>query len=539
MNYFDKLLLLFSESTDDLANKGLDVCLQRVKADISELSLLVVGWAGKTEPHGDELNRCQMIAARHHLGKKAAKRIDYLLLNRDDDVTAQGNLMLNRLRTLQPVELYVVQTEEWPAALFEQLQRGVAEERVNPRFLSAVPELFLYDPGIPGIDVNPFVHKNPGAKLCWQDIEFSPDLLDKEETEQVRQAIVSIRPFLITGPIGTGKTLLARYIHYHCERTANGPFIDRNAGAITQSLFESELFGVAPGAATGTTPRTGLLKDAQGGTLFLDEIATMSKECQAKLLRVVTERMEEITFTPVGGKEDRTRVRFLLATNCREDELAEMVKPDMLSRVPSRIRLKSLYEKRPDALAFAARAADHFSRIDESLRRDPGSRPKWDADALTGLFKTQRLPSGLRDFRSFVSRVFENRRLSQKPPAKTIGRVEMEVALPPFRIPHSGVPETPHIVSFPQAIKAAERLLSEGNLVEMERLSEAEMMDLVYQVKKCALNAALAYSPASRARAMRVYGMSCAPSFKKHILNPNSLHPNKSLRCREVPGQTT
>ena len=94
---------------------------------------------------------------------------------------------------------------------------------------------------------------------------------------------------LILGPTGSGKEVIAKAIHFNSSRR-EGPFIAVNCTAIPESLFESEMFGIEKGVATGVQARKGMIEEADGGTLFLDEIADMSLANQAKLLRVLEER---------------------------------------------------------------------------------------------------------------------------------------------------------------------------------------------------------------------------------------------------------
>lgn len=102
---------------------------------------------------------------------------------------------------------------------------------------------------------------------------------------------------LITGPTGTGKEVLARYIHESGPR-ANKPFIDVNCPAIQSTMFESELFGHEAGSFTSATHRrNGLMEIADDGVLFLDEISSMPMDLQAKFLRALEER----SFRRVGG----------------------------------------------------------------------------------------------------------------------------------------------------------------------------------------------------------------------------------------------
>lgn len=136
------------------------------------------------------------------------------------------------------------------------------------------------------------------------------------QIEQIKKTIDKVAPsqsrILITGENGTGKELVALWIHEKSPRR-HGPFIPVNCAAIPEDLLESELFGHEKGAFTGAVQkRTGKFEQADEGTLFLDEIGDMSLEAQAKVLRVLQER----EITRVGGN-DRipVDVRVLAATN--------------------------------------------------------------------------------------------------------------------------------------------------------------------------------------------------------------------------------
>lgn len=115
--------------------------------------------------------------------------------------------------------------------------------------------------------------------------------------ELARRASEASVSTLITGPTGTGKEVLARFIHENGPRVKK-PFIDVNCPAIQSTMFESELFGHEAGAFTGAThKRTGLMEVAQDGVLFLDEISSMPMDLQAKFLRALEER----AIRRVGG----------------------------------------------------------------------------------------------------------------------------------------------------------------------------------------------------------------------------------------------
>ncbi|MEN8261783.1 MAG: sigma-54-dependent Fis family transcriptional regulator, partial [Pseudomonadota bacterium] len=112
--------------------------------------------------------------------------------------------------------------------------------------------------------------------------------------DQIRDSSVDV---LITGENGTGKELVAKAIHYSSPR-ARYPFVAINCAALPENLIESELFGIGRGTATGVDARIGKFEQAHKGTLFLDEIGDLGLKAQAKVLRVLQERVVE----PVGER---------------------------------------------------------------------------------------------------------------------------------------------------------------------------------------------------------------------------------------------
>jgi len=133
----------------------------------------------------------------------------------------------------------------------------------------------------------------------------------REIAKQIGRLADSDATVLLTGETGTGKEVVARAIHGHGHRAAR-PFVAVNCAAIPAGLLESQLFGHSRGAFTGAvTAASGSFRDAHGGTLFLDEIGEMDPAMQAKLLRVLQDRV----VTPLGGRPVPVDVRIISATN--------------------------------------------------------------------------------------------------------------------------------------------------------------------------------------------------------------------------------
>jgi len=169
----------------------------------------------------------------------------------------------------------------------------------------------------------------------------------------------STTTILMTGPSGTGKSILARAIHQRSSRR-NKPFVEVSCGAIPETLLESELFGHVRGSFTGAiSDKEGKFMAADGGTIFLDEIANASQALQVKLLRVLQDRQ----FEPVGSNKTKTiDTRIILASN---QDLAEQVKKgnfreDLYYRVNVvTINLPALCERLGDVPLLVK----HFLRI--------------------------------------------------------------------------------------------------------------------------------------------------------------------------------
>lgn len=155
------------------------------------------------------------------------------------------------------------------------------------------------------------------TKVLRKKISRTIDIVGASSAiNHVKDTIEKVAPtdarVLITGPNGTGKELVARWLHAKSGRSSE-PFVEVNCAAIPSELIESELFGHEKGAFTSAIKqRIGKFEQANGGTLFLDEIGDMSLSAQAKVLRA----LQENKITKVGGdKEKKVNVRVIAATN--------------------------------------------------------------------------------------------------------------------------------------------------------------------------------------------------------------------------------
>ena len=188
---------------------------------------------------------------------------------------------------------------------------------------------------------------------------------DGRRMQAIRKTVQKIAPteatVLITGENGTGKDVLAREIHAQSLRSGK-PMVAVDAGAITETLFESELFGHVKGAFTDArSDHAGKFEQADGGTLFLDEIGNIPLHLQAKLLRVLQNR----SVVRVGGTTERpVNIRLICATNM---DLEQMVREgrfreDLYYRINTlHIELPPLRERRSDIVPLAERFVAEFA----------------------------------------------------------------------------------------------------------------------------------------------------------------------------------
>ncbi len=182
----------------------------------------------------------------------------------------------------------------------------------------------------------------------------------------IRKTVDKIAPtdatVLITGENGTGKDVLAREIHSRSHRSGK-PMVAVDVGAITETLFESELFGHVKGAFTDAhTDHVGKFEQADGGTLFLDEIGNIPLHLQAKLLRVIQSR----SVVRVGGSQAiPVNIRLICATNMDLEQLVRegRFREDLYYRINTvHIALPALRERKEDIVPLAERFIGQYAQ---------------------------------------------------------------------------------------------------------------------------------------------------------------------------------
>lgn len=309
------------------------------------------------------------------IGRLEAGEYDLLFIDlnytRDTTSGAEGLDLLQRVRMLDP-SLPVVVMTAWATVdlAVEAMRRGakdfISKPWENSRLLTiARTQLELSEALRRGarLELENKLLQGEGKPLLIADSAAMAPVLDVISRIGPSDANV-----LITGEPGTGKDVVARLLHSLSER-ASRPLVTVNAGGLSESLFESELFGHVKGAFTDArTDRVGRFELADQGTLFLDEIANVSMNLQSKLLRVLeTGEMERLG----SSRTRRVDVRVISATNAHLDAEVEQgrFRQDLLFRLNTvEIHLPPLRDRKEDIALLASHfLAAHARRYRLSL----------------------------------------------------------------------------------------------------------------------------------------------------------------------------
>jgi len=241
------------------------------------------------------------------------------------------------------------------------------------------------------------------TKVLKKKISRSYEIIGESEAiREVKEAIEKVAPtearVMITGENGTGKELVARWLHEFSNRNKK-PLIEVNCAAIPSELIESELFGHEKGSFTSAVKqRIGKFEQAHEGTLFLDEIGDMSLSAQAKVLRA----LQENKITRVGGdKEIKVNVRVVAATNKDLKKAIEEKKfrEDLYHRISVIvIKVPPLRERNDDIPLLV----DHFLQV---IAQEYGTKPKSINKGAVALLQQHPWTGNIRELRNVVERL--------------------------------------------------------------------------------------------------------------------------------------
>ena len=236
------------------------------------------------------------------------------------------------------------------------------------------------------------------ADLPGEAVIFGCTAAMREIRNTIDCVLSSDLPVLIQGETGTGKEVVARFLHSRSNRR-DAPFVRLNCAAVPAGLLESELFGREKGAYVGAhDDRQGLVEVADGGTLFLDEIADLPWDLQGRLLQL----LQDATYVRVGGSQERRgNVRIICATNIhlRGAVEAGAFRQDLFCRIDIvSLRLSALRDRKNDI----PQLCDYFLR---KLARQFGRNAPQLNPATLQLLKQWDWPGNLRELENWVARV--------------------------------------------------------------------------------------------------------------------------------------
>jgi DNA-binding NtrC family response regulator len=334
---------------------------------------------------------------RWHLSKE---NFDVILLDMNFTSTIntgnEGIFWLNEIKKINPDPAIIMITAYGDIDLaVRSLKEGASDFVVKPwhneKLISTIRETLRRK-----------TSKSPFVPLLHEDSIVGKELFGESEImQEIFYKIEKIAPtdanILILGENGTGKDLIAKAIHQQSMR-AGKPFVKVDVGALTETLFESELFGHKRGAFTDAREdRAGRFETANGGTVFLDEIGNIPLHLQAKLLSVLQSRQ----VTRLGSNESiPIDIRLICATNVPLSELANenRFRRDLIYRINTvEITLPPL-RKRGEDITLLAR---YFCKLYSNKYMKP--TPEFDTKALEKL-QTYHYPGNVRELQYTIER---------------------------------------------------------------------------------------------------------------------------------------
>lgn len=275
---------------------------------------------------------------------------------------------------------------------------------------------------------------------------------------------------LLHGERGTGKELVAHYIHNHRLARRSGPLLIAQSSDFTSELYATELFGIEKRTASGVDQRKGLIREADKGDLFLDEVANMPTHVQQGLLRVLQER----TVRPVGStKQVPVDVCFLFASNYRLDKLTQLgnFRADLFDRMRrgGDIWLPPLRERREDISllieAFLRRAEARFNAVRREVLPE-----------VIQALSMYDWPGNVRELEGYIQRAVrdfpnvERLALPHLPDLRAGGGPISGAELRPVGAGHSAAPDLEHVIELLGGSEVDAELMLKGGL---RRLQEA------------------------------------------------------------------
>ena len=319
-----------------------------------------------------------------------------LIIDDDSGVRSSLSFMLKRagyqvIAVTGPREAMEVVRSEAPSLILMDMNFTLSTS--GEEGLTLLKQVKVFRPDVPVILMTAW----GSIQLAVQGMQAGAfDFITKPWNNAARIAPTNA-PVLITGESGTGKELIAEAIHINSQRVRQ-PFVKVNLGGISQSLFESEMFGHKKGAFTdATADRMGRFEMANKGTIFLDEIGDLDPSCQVKLLRV----LQDQTFEVLGDSRPRkTDIRVVSATNA---DLSKMVsehtfREDLFYRINLiTVKLPALRERREDIPLLARHFADRQAEINNLPRTE------FSSDALNFLSRLP-FPGNIRELKHLVER---------------------------------------------------------------------------------------------------------------------------------------